>query len=152
MQYRTRLATPTDMPAMLAIAETFIDESDLRHAFDRDAAHRALWRYMHSAGTDVLVVEAGGAPAGGAIVAVDLDFTARPMGYLVKFYVLPRHRGTTAGRRLIAACIDWFDARACVDCWATATAGVGQDPAFVALLGKVGFEPVGPTLRRAANG
>ncbi len=152
MQYTTRAATVNDLPAALEIAETFTAESDLPHRFDRDAAHRALWCYIHGDATDVLVVEAGGALAGGAIVAVDLDFTARPLGYLVKFYVLPRHRRTTAARRLIRACVDWFDTRACADCWATATAGIGQDPAFVALLAKVGFKPVGPTLRRAANG
>lgn len=152
MTYRTRTATPDDMPAMLAIAKAFTEESALPHGFDRGAANAALWRYLHAAATDVLLVTTHEVPAGGAIVAVDLDFTAQPLGYLVKFYVMPEHRGTTAGRRLIRACVDWFDARACVDCWATATAGIGEDGPFIALLGKVGFAPVGPTLRRQRHG
>ena len=90
--------------------------------------------------------------AGIAIVATDDHFIAEPIGYLIKFYVSPDARGSGAARALIGACVDWFDDRHCVDAWATATAGIGQDDAFINLLGKVGFSPVGPTLRRLQHG
>ena len=152
MLYQSRVATPEDIPVLLALAETFVAESALDYRFDPARAERAFWLHMVEPSADVLVVDSDDGLAGLAIVATDDHFTAQSVGYLVKFYVLPRHRRTSAGRRLIAACVGWFDARACVDAWATATAGIGQDGAFVNLLGKVGFVPVGPTLRRQRVG
>ena len=152
MPYQCRAATPEDLPVLLALAETFVAESALGYRFDAASAERAFWLYLVEPATDVLVVGGASGLAGVAIVATDDHFIAEPTGYLIKFYVLPDARGTGAGRALIGACADWFDDRRCIDAWATATAGIGQDPAFVALMGKAGFSPVGPTLRRLRHG
>ena len=151
-EYIARVATLDDMPALLELARIFVKESRLPYEFDREAANRAFWRYLRDGATEVVVAEVGDDLAGAAILAVDMDFTARPLGYLVKYYVLPDHRRTMASRRLLETCMAWFEKHACTDVWATATAGVGEDHQFVALLGKVGFEPVGPTLRKANHG
>ena len=151
MPYQCRAATPEDLPVLLALAETFVAESALGYRFDGASAERAFWLYLVEPTADVLVVGGSSRLAGVAIVTDD-HFIAEPIGYLIKFYVVPDARGTGAGRALIGACVDWFDKRGCVDAWATATAGIGQDPAFVALMGKAGFSPVGPTLRRLQHG
>ena len=152
MPHQCRVATPEDLPVLLALAETFVAESALGYRFDPASAERAFWLHMVEPSADVLLVDGDGGVAALAIVATDDHFTAEPIGYLVKFYVMPDARGTGVGRALIDACVRWFDERTCVDAWATATAGIGQDRAFVALLGKVGFSPVGPTLRRLQHG
>ena len=150
--YTARVATAEDLPAMLDIAARFTAESALPYAFSRDAANRTFWHYVHADESEVLLVETVESLAGGAIVAADRDFTEQPFGYLIKFYVLPYHRRTRAARTLIRACVDWFDGRDCADAWATATAGIGEDAAFVALLRKAGFAAVGPMLRRLCHG
>ncbi len=148
MPHHYRTAMPEDLPVLLAIAETFVAESALGYRFDPSRAEQAFWLHMVEPSADVLVIEGDSGLAGFAIVATDDHFTAEPVGYLVKFYIRPEARGSDAGRTLTAACVDWFDGRACVDAWATATAGIGQDGAFINLLGKFGFAPAGPTLRR----
>ena len=152
MDWETRFAAQADVPALVALAAAFVAESALPYQFDPDAAARSFRLYMHEATTAVIVVEGPAAIAGFAIVGFDTDFTVDPVGYLMKFYVAPGARGTGAARVLVRSATDWFDQRGCVDTWATATGGIGQDTAFVNLMAKVGFVPAGPTLRRVSLG
>ena len=147
-QYTARPATRADLSAVVDGARAYVEENEYGVIFDRSIAESTLSYYIAESSTDVLVVVLDGEVAGAAVVAADWDFAAQPFGHLLRFYILKAHRRTEAGRVLIAACVDWFDARGCVECWAAATAGIGQDGAFVSLVRKVGFAPVGPTLRR----
>ena len=147
MDWQTRFATVADVPALVALAAAFVAETTLPYEFDPAAASQTFRLFLDEPTTDVLVVEGPAAVVGFAVVGFETDFTVDPIGYLMKFYIAPGGRGTGAARALAWAARAWFEAQNCVDAWATATAGVGQDPVFVNLMGKVGFAPTGPTLR-----
>ena len=150
--YSVRPASQKDLPVFVEIARRFTAESRLPYQFSLENTVAAFDYFRNHDGAAILIVEGAKGPAGGAIVAVDWFFVRRPAGILVKFFIMPGHRRTLAGRTLARACADWFDDRGCVDSWATITANIGQDAAFQALMGKVGFEPVAPTLRRQTIG
>ena len=146
-----RPATEADIPALLEIAQAFIAESALPYRYDHDNAVLGFTSFIDHDEAAALVAVGPGGVVGMALLAKDSLFVTKPVGYLVKFYVAREGRRTRAGRQLAEACAAWFDEQGCVDAWTTATAGIGQDPAFLALMRKVRFEVVAPCLRREAQ-
>lgn len=76
------------------------------------------------------------------------EFHDEYFGYMLKFYVAPFARGTETGRKLLAETVNWFDTHGCLYSFATPTANVGADQAFVNLLGKQHYSPSGQLLIR----
>lgn len=150
--FTVRKANPADMPALLSLAQAFVAESALPYRFHAGNAELGYRVHMEAEEADVLVVDGPRGIAAAAIVVTDIYFMAEPIGYVVKFYVDQDARRSVVGRMLAGAVVAWFDDRKCSESWATATGGIGSDRAFTALMGKFGFEPTGPTLRRSDNG
>lgn len=148
---RSAIAGMGDIEELVRLAREFVAESTWGHKFSAGAARNAFEYYIRSDVTDVVVIDGTEEIAGAAIVAVNADFTEKPLGYLDKFYVRHRYRRTRLPYQLIRRCVDWFDAQGCHDSWATATAGIGRDAGFVRLLSAHGFGEVGPMLRRAGK-
>lgn len=147
---KTRLATATDLPELLALAREFIAESNYGWTFHREIAESTFRRDIDHEQTDVLVVDADGQIAGCAIVAHDRDFVEQRLGFIVKFFIRQAHRGTAAGRLLAAGCVEWLKEKLCWAAFVTATANIGaaQDRQFANLFAKFGFVACGPTLMR----
>lgn len=153
---RARPAEPADLPGVLDLAARFLAETRLGWRFDRERAWATLWAALERPDAAMLVVEmrlpALGQPkrsiVGAAIVGWESDWTVDRIGYVMKFYVAPAARGTPAARTLARAMVETLDAAGCRETWATATAAVGADQAFVNLFHKVGFATTAPCLRR----
>ena len=143
-----RPAVEADVHQLCEIARTFIEESDHGWIYSREVSQDTWRRYIEHDEMVVLMADQDGVLAGGAVVAHDRDFTLNRIGYLVKFYVLPAFRKTRAAVLIAKACAEWFDAHKCWASFATATAGIGADEAFVKLMQRQGYEPCGPTLMR----
>lgn len=99
---------------------------------------------------EALAVESGGHFVAGALVHWRRDFTAERIGYIVKFYVLPEARGTSAARRLTRACADWFDAQGVTAAFAACAGALNarQTRLYENLMARAGFVRCGPMLAR----
>lgn len=147
-----RAAITADVQWLLVMAGEFTAESDHGWTLHEKIAASTLRAAIESDDADVLIPFLDGEPAGLAVVACGRDYVAERIGYLEKFYIRRRARGTPVARTLMDEVARWFDAHWCWASFATATAGVGADAAFVNLARRYGFEPRGPTLERAAYG
>ncbi|MDJ0896914.1 MAG: hypothetical protein QNJ92_17350 [Alphaproteobacteria bacterium] len=134
------------------IARTFIEESDYGWIYSPEVSDDTWRKYVAHPDMAVLLAERNDVIAGGVVVAHDRDFTLNRVGYVVKFYILPAYRRTRAPLLVAKAMTDWFDAQQCWASFATATAAIGADEAFVKLLTRYGYAPCGPTLMRQIHG
>lgn len=142
-----RTAEADDAPAILSLSEAFIHESDWGLSFDRDHAWGRIWSHIHDDSTDYVTAWDGDLLAGVCHVGTDRDYTQETLGYVIKFYVMPEHRGTPVSRALMSAAMEWFEARDCRFVFATSTAGVGASgQLYKNMMGKFGFADCGPTL------
>lgn len=151
-----RTAMLDDLPEMLALAAEFVAESahgrEGGWTFSPRVAEQTFRGAIDVSFADVLVTTDDAGISGCAVVAATRDYVEQRSGYLDKFYVRRRARGTGAARALLAEAARWFDAQRCWHAFATATAGVGADTLFVNLARREGFEVTGPTLVRPAHG
>ncbi len=136
-------ASHQDIVALTEIAEEFIAESSWPVTFDPVATRMRMTGYIDSDLTEVIVVRRGGEILGGAIVAIDRDFTNEWWGYLIKFYVRKDHRRADVALPLARFCVRWFDNRRCKLAFATATAGLVGG--FEIMMKRIGFVPCGET-------
>lgn len=132
----------------LQLTKTFIDESALNLTYNQARSMEYLYSLINDAESAIFIQYHNDKPVGGAIANASREFHDEALGYLVKMYVLPEARGTTVGRSLAQEITDWFDHMGCVMSYASATAAIGQDKAFINLLGKYGFKPNGEVLIR----
>lgn len=133
---------------LLVLASEFADETDHRLSFNNEIAAERFVACGADENQDVICCTIEDELAGIAIVAVDTDFINETWGYIVKFYVRQKYRRSGVGRGLLASVEEWFDKKDALYRWATATAGVGQDQAFINLFKKFGYEDGGKTLVR----
>lgn len=145
-----RNAVDRDAPALIEMAREFVAESGHGWEFDPLVTMSTFMTRIRFERSDVICVIENDEIAAAAMVAWDRDFVVETLGFIEKFYVLRRYRGTRAGRLLVEGCVDWFEAHHVRAAFTTATAALsrGQDRQFVNLFAKYGFEPCGDTLAR----
>lgn len=133
---------------LLVVAEEFALESNQPVNYSEYNSTRYFTGILNDPSTDIISVTVDDDLAGVALVGYEADFHVERFGYLIKFYVCPKYRGTKVGRLLTNEVSEWFDSNDCVKSFATATAGIQADQAFINLLGKYGFLPEGTVLIR----
>lgn len=136
---------------ILNALQTWEKETDYSVTYNPEGAQQYLWLLLNDPDTAIFVNYDEDTLRGFAIVSRDKEFQNEYFGYLSKLYVLPEGRGTTAGRELMQEITEWFDENGCIVSFATPTAGIGQDRAFVNLLGKYNYNPTGEILLRKAH-
>lgn len=140
------------MPLLRELAAMFCAESDLGYTYDEQATDYAFSTYLGiNEGAVAIAVSDDGRAAGFWVAVVSLEYVAERVCYVNKFYVAPWARGLGVGKMLLESLVRWADKVDCVDTWTSATAGVGEDEAFIGLHEKYGFKRHGPTLRRVKD-
>jgi GNAT superfamily N-acetyltransferase len=128
---------------ILQAIKDFSIETDLPVTYNPEGAQGYLWTLVNDPDTAIFVCYEEDDLLGFAIASRDSEFQYEYFGFLTKLYVLPKGRGTTAGRELLQEVVDWFDESQCVASFAVPTAGIGQDMAYINLLKKYNFSPTG---------
>ena len=136
------------MTEMLLCAKEFVQESDHLITYSEYNSTMYFISLLNDTSTDVILIRDGNEVAGIALVGYEADFHKERFGYVIKFYIRKRFRGTTAGRLLADSMGTWFDINDCIKSFATSTAGIQEDKLFINLLGKYGFLPEGTVLTR----
>lgn len=142
-----RLATAADVPAILAMAEAFVRESDYGMEFDQERAAEYLTGLIDS--PDVLIM-IGDDVQSGVIAAVAYDWCEKPVCYVEKLFLMPSARGTGVARSLVFAVVEFARLHGCSHIFSTATAGMGGhvERLFTNLFRKFDFATCGSVLSR----
>jgi GNAT superfamily N-acetyltransferase len=117
----------------------FVKESMYPIEYNEYNTLNTLHSMFNDLDTDILVDYSDDVLNGFAIVQRTDEFHTEYFGYLGKFYILPDRRGARAAFRLAGEVVNWFDQKGCVVSFATATAGIGKDDAFIKLLSRFGY-------------
>jgi len=118
---------------------TFVKESMYPIEYSEYNTLNTLMSMYNDIDTGLLVDYSDNVFNGFAIVQRTDEFHEQYFGYLSKFYVLPDRRSARAAIRLAEEAVQWFDDKSCVVSFATATAGIGRDEAFIRLMSRVGY-------------
>jgi GNAT superfamily N-acetyltransferase len=98
-----RLATPTDIPAIVHLIRALADYEKLSHQVVVDEARLREHLFGPRPYAEVLLAEEGGQVVGYAIVFHTYStFLGRPSLYLEDLFVLPEQRGRGHGKALLA--------------------------------------------------
>lgn len=133
------------------LARVFIEESSYNLTYSEENTTRTLYQFINHPNVAILAVLRENEVAGFSILSRDNEFHNEYFGYLIKFYVSPKHRGKGVGRELMQETVDWFDSTDCINSFATASANIGQDQLFRNLLKKFGYSQDGEQLIREKN-
>lgn len=149
-----KIVTITDfgskyVPDVSLLAKTFIEESNYNLTYSIENSLSYFGSVIEDENQEAIVaVNSNDKVVGGVIVAKVTEWHVESFGYLLKMYVHPDYRNTSAAAKLLKAACKWFDERNCVQCFATSTANIDRDKAFESLMSRYGFYPAGPTLIR----
>lgn len=143
-----RLATAADIPAVLAMAEAFVRESDYGMTFDPMRAVDYLALLIGHPEAAVFIDDEHPAAM---IVTVQHAWCVQPECYVEKLFVMPAARGSGVARALVAAAVEFARQYHCSHIFATATAGMGDivGQLYTNLFAKFGFHGCGPVLCRS---
>lgn len=143
-----RLATLDDVPAILAMAEHFVGESDYGMAFDREQSAAYLAMLLSHPRAVVMVADDVSA---GMIATVAHDWCKQPVCYVEKLFLMPAARGTGVARSLVAAAVEFGRQHGCSHVFSSATAGMGGtvERLYSNLFRKFDFVACGPILSRS---
>jgi len=143
-----RLATIDDVPAILAMAEHFVGESDYGMTFDADHATAYVRMLLDQPRAMVMIAEDGSA---GVIAAISHDWCKQPVCYVQKLFLMPAARGTGIARSLVAGAVEFGRQHGCSHVFSSATAGMGETVAqlYSNLFRKFDFVECGPILQKA---
>lgn len=143
-----RLATPDDVPAILAMAEHFVRESAYGMAFDTKQSADYLAMLLAHPKAVVLVADDVSA---GMIATIAHDWCKQPVCYVEKLFLMPAARGTGIARSLVAAAVEFGRQHGCSHVFSTATAGMGDTVGklYANLFRKFEFSECGPVLFRS---
>lgn len=134
---------------ILKIYEEFISETQFSVTPNREKAWERFFLTINDNDGDLIVVMSeDGEIMGGACVYAIADWQNEIFGYVEKFFVSGKYRGTNAGRMLADEMSKWFDEKGAVFSFATSTANIGAGGQFKNLMAKYGYMDIGPTLAR----
>jgi GNAT superfamily N-acetyltransferase len=137
---------------IMDLAAEFIRESEYGVSFNPQKVYDRLHQAFFDPDGDIIVaIDTDGNVVGGAVVYAYADWQDEKFGYLEKFYLHPRTRGSGIGRMIAKKCAVWFDDHDCLYSFATSTANIGSTGHFCNMMAKFGYKSVGPTLSRKKN-
>lgn len=137
-----------DIPALIALAETFLNEDPAFSIFPFDPTIMQLTflRYLDDEHICVFVAEIDGKLVGFFIGAVSgLEYSATCVASDRYFYVLPEYRGSGAGDGLLDAFERWADSHNVVTKTCQVRSQINVDAA-VSYLGRNGYKPFGTVM------
>ena len=141
------------IPDILDAVMMFSNETGYTVEYSSGKALADIWRVYNSPDTAIFCNYKDNKLAAVAFCQLDNLFMVNTFGYIVKFYVMPEARGTTAARELMQEITDWFDAQGVTDSFSTATANIGRNQHYINLLRKFGYSECGVALhRKKTNG
>ncbi|MEQ9487475.1 MAG: GNAT family N-acetyltransferase [Alphaproteobacteria bacterium] len=148
-----RPATPADLGFCHDCARLFSEETQYPVLYDAQTSQRTFWAYINDPLRDILIAEADGIPLGGVMLVCSHEFSERPFCYIVKLFVLPLARGSTAGRLLMQATADWAAKAGCSHIFANAGASISARHDSVAgnLYRRCGFADAGAAFVKALD-
>lgn len=141
-----REATHADIPIMLALGQEMHEESRYAaHPWNASKVHTLLQGLIDSADGLALVAERDGRAVGGFIgMAADHWCTDARQSFDLALFVLPEHRGTLVGARLLRRYAAWASSRGVPDDLIGCGITTGVDLASsTRLFEAVGFAHVG---------
>ena len=143
-----RRADMTDIPELIEMAETFINESGYAIEYSEDNSRNIFGLYVQQPSYDILIGKDEGNLTGGVMVVASTEFQARPFGYVSKFFVKPEHRDARTSRALMSAMMEWFAVFDVSHVFVTAIAGLSErdQRAFILLMKRAGFKEEGPVM------
>ena len=143
-----RLATAADIPAVLAMAEAFVRESDYGMEFDQERAAAYLALLVDHPEAAIFFDDEN---PGAVIVTVQHAWCKRPECYVEKMFLMPAARGSGVARTLVVAAVEFARQHNCSHIFATATAGMGETVGqlYANLFRKFDFTGCGPVLVRS---
>lgn len=129
---------------------TFVKESVYPIQYNEENTLNTLYIIHNDIDTDIIVDYTDNILNGFCIVQRTDEYHTEYFGYMNKFFVLPSKRTTRVPFRLLGEAVKWFDTKGCVVSFATATAGIGKDAAFIKLLSRFDYEttPTGILIRK----
>jgi len=137
---------------VMDLAAEFARESNYGVTFNPQKVYDRLHQaFFNPEGDIILALDDDGKVVGGAVVYACADWQDEKFGYLEKFYLHPKTRGSGIGRMLAKKCAEWFDANDCLFSFATSTANIGTSGHFTNMMAKFGYQSIGPTLTRKIN-
>ncbi len=126
----------------------FCNETGYTAEYSSGKALADIWKVYNAPNTAIFCNYRNDKLAAVAFCQLDDLFMVNTFGYIVKFYVMPEARGTTAARELMQEITDWFDEQGVTDSFSTATANIGLNKHYVNLLRKFGYTECGVALHR----
>lgn len=146
-----RKSTINDLPSLISLGRSFLEESSWGWTYNEDNAARSFYNYMNHPECACLQVMDGDKLLGCSMIAYENDFQDETIGDINEFYILPEGRGTGAARELLSAVCDWFDSHNCKNVFVKSTGYIGQNKAFENLFGKYGFKVFSVVMVRGKN-
>jgi len=138
--------TEGDISQLYALVESFCDLSSHDVTPCRVATESALWHYVLSAQSDIVVGYRDDKIVGAGVVSCADEFHKERFGYISKFFVLPEYRQPRLIVLLMQRCMEWFDDRDCYKVFSSVTGAKESDGGYFRLLESFGFELSGDIL------
>lgn len=143
-----RYITEADIPALIPMAQRFVDESSLPLTFSEEMTRLTFRNAIHHDHVIALVEDCDGTLTGGIIGVVDKDFCNETCAFVSKMYVEKEVRGLGTARALVEAFQDEAKKLGASVVFASATAGMGDkvEKLYVRLFEHFGYEVLGRVL------
>lgn len=121
------------------VVKTFMEEMEWPLVYNAALTTQTYANYLNDPDSEFIVERVDGKVAGIGIVTLDFFSHSQPFGYIVKFYVMPEHRGSIVAGKLMRRMTQWFDQRGTVADFATPLAKIGDNDKALNLLRKFGY-------------
>ena len=145
-----RLATPDDVPELIAVYERFYAEAVYKDflEFDPARARETILNGIAYGGRPHIVAVIDDAIVGFIAFVIDHSFSVKPCAVLMELYVIPEFRHGAIGRFLVGFAIMEAKIRGAGAFHAPVASGMTEARSLFNLFGKAGFTQFGYMMRR----
>ena len=145
-----RLATPDDVPELVAVYERFYAEAVYKDflEFDPVRARETILHGIVSDGRPHILALIDDAIVGFIALVIDHSFSVKPCAVLMELYVIPEFRHGAIGRYLVGLAIMTAKDRGAGAFHAPVASGMTETRSLFNLFDKAGFTQFGYMMRR----